>query len=172
MPVAKEAELTSGPFLPASAQKYETATSHFAIKTTSFPKSIREERAVTQRIHTSGVCGGLCRFRLSETSSFLNMVQTLCLSSPKGRILQILWTYPFEKPKKQISSSPSFCHRQIVLYTASSGVFRHSLSKSNEVSIQARGIIIYCQRRLSSLKAIVTKIADDWYWWQWWLLLQ
>lgn len=66
-----------------------------------------------------------------------------------------------QETKKQISSGPSFCHRQIVLYTASSGVFRRTLSKSNEVSIQARGIIIYCQRRLSSLKAIVGKIADD-----------
>lgn len=67
-----------------------------------------------------------------------------------------------QETKKQISSSPRFCHRQIVLYTASSGVFRRILSKSNEVSVQARGIIIYCQRRLSSLKAIVRKIADDW----------
>jgi hypothetical protein len=59
--------------------------------------------------------------------------------------------------KKKISSIPRFCHRQIVLYTASPGIFRRCLLKSNEVSIQARGMIIYCQHRLSSLKATVRK---------------
>lgn len=161
MPVIEEAELTSGPFLPASAQKYETATSHFAIKTTSFPKSIQEERAVTQCIHTSGGCEGAPSLHawassLSKYGSDSVPVIYLRMNSANTMNLSI------QETKKQISSSPRFCHRQIVLYTASSGVFRRTLSKSNEVSIQARGIIIYCQRRLSSLKAIVRKIADDW----------
>lgn len=40
----------SGPVLPAST--LETATSHFAIETTSFPTSAGEERAMTQCVQT------------------------------------------------------------------------------------------------------------------------
>lgn len=38
-----------------------------------------------------------------------------------------------------------------------------NLATTNEVSVQAGGVIIYCQRGLSPLMAIIGKITDDGY---------
>lgn len=150
-------------FLPLP-RNWEQPSAILQSKQLHFPCPSGRKAPSSQHIlHLGRLGDGLDASGPSKAStSFLNMVWSLCLSSTNVfcKYYELIHLGN-NNTTKQISSRPSFCHRQIVLYTASSGVFRRSLLKSNEVSAQARGVIIYCQRRLSSLKAIVRKIADD-----------